>query len=159
MDQKKPRVVSNGEDDVYIAWQDGRSTMMGNEGMMSIPGVYAQKVNLGPSFVNDEIIKPVDVLCNYPNPFNPETTIVFNLTAENAENAELIIYNLKGQKVKDLSPSLCHAEFVEVRGQNKYSVTWNGTDENKQPVSSGIYFYNLKVGKKSLATKKCLLLK
>ncbi len=158
MDQKYPSVVSNGEDDVYIAWQDGRSTIFGDEVLMSIPGVYAQKVSLEPSFANDEIIKPIDVLCNYPNPFNPETTISF-FTAEDAENAELVIYNIKGQKVKIISPSLCHPEFIEGRGQNKYSVTWNGTDENNKPVGSGVYFYNLKIGNKSLATKKCLLLK
>ena len=92
---------------------------------------------------------------NYPNPFNPSTTIYF--TAENAESAELVIYNLKGQKVKTLdlesvSPSPFFADGVG------YSIIWNGTDENSRPVSSGIYFYKLKVNDKIIATKKCLLL-
>jgi hypothetical protein len=39
------------------------------------------------------------------------------------------------------------------------SVTWNGTDKNNKPVSSGIYFYKLKVNGKTEAVKKCLLLK
>ena len=95
---------------------------------------------------------------NYPNPFNPTTTITFNLATKDEKNAELVIYNLKGQKVKDLSPSLCHPEFIEGRGQNKYSVTWNGTDQNKQPVSSGIYLYKLKIGSYQ-KVKKMLLLK
>ncbi len=151
LDHNFPRVVSNEEDDVYIAWQDGRSTLMGNEGLVSIPGIYAQKVNLGPSFANDEIIKPIDVLCNYPNPFNPETTIVFNLTAKNAENAELVIYNIKGQKVKQLKIENLKLKINEV--------VWDGTDENNRLVGSGVFFYELKVGDKSIATKKCLLLK
>ncbi len=150
MDQKKPRVVSNGEDDVYIAWQDGRSTIMGYEGLMSIPGVYAQKVNLGPSFVIDEILKPTDALCNYPNPFNPETTIRFT-TQNTKKNTELIIYNLKGQKVKTL--------VNEVLPAGEHSVVWNGKDENNRSVASGVYFYKMKVDDKTIATKKCLLLK
>ncbi|NQV18284.1 MAG: hypothetical protein HQ534_07075 [Armatimonadetes bacterium] len=99
---------------------------------------------------------------NYPNPFNPETTISFSLNTENtslhnatawqAEDTELIIYNLKGQKIKTLYPfpngSLGTREVV-----------WNGTDENNQPVSSGIYFYQLKIGNQYSETKRMLLLK
>ncbi|MCK4696647.1 MAG: hypothetical protein KAT74_12835, partial [Candidatus Cloacimonetes bacterium] len=60
--------------------------------------------------VNDCQLSIVDFqLYNYPNPFNPITTISFSLTAKDAKSAKLEIYNLKGQKVKDLSPSLCHA--------------------------------------------------
>ncbi len=116
-------------------------------------------IRLGPeiSIANNTIAKSlISNLSNYPNPFNPTTTISFNLTAE---NAELIIYNIKGQKVKDLSPSLCHPERVEGRGETKYSVIWDGTDENNQPVSSGIYFYKLNINGKSESVKKCLLLK
>jgi hypothetical protein len=103
-------------------------------------------------------------LTNYPNPFNPETTISFNLTAEDvglrsttpgqAKDVEIIIYNIKGQKVKQL--------FSGSAGQlsaGNYSVIWNGTDENNQPVTSGIYFYQLKVGEKISETKRMLLLK
>jgi flagellar hook assembly protein FlgD len=101
---------------------------------------------------NISILKPNNILYqNYPNPFNPETTIVFNLTAEDAENAELVIYNLKGQKVKTL--------VNEVLPAGEHSVVWDGKNTNNKAVASGIYFYNLKVGNKSLATKKCLLLK
>ena len=96
-------------------------------------------------------------LSNYPNPFNPTTTISFSLTTEIPVHSELIIYNLKGQKVKDLSPSLCHPEFIEGRGGTKHSVTWNGTDQNNQPVASGIYFYKLKSGDFELSRKMLLL--
>ncbi len=97
-------------------------------------------------------------LTNYPNPFNPSTTIFFNLTTEFTEDTELSIYNIKGQKVKDLSPSLCHAELVEARGENSYSVTWNGTDQDNKPVSSGVYFYKLKSNTFEM-NRKMLLLK
>ncbi len=97
-------------------------------------------------------------LTNYPNPFNPSTTISFSLITEINENTELVIYNLKGQKVKDLSPSLCHAEPVEVRGEKKYNAVWNGTDDNNISVSSGIYLYKLESGNYS-STKKMIMLK
>ena len=97
-------------------------------------------------------------LTNYPNPFNPETTISFS-TAEDAENTELTIYNLKGQKIKVLSPSLCHPEFIEGRGGRQSSITWNGTNSNNQPVSSGIYFYKLRINSKNVAARKMILLK
>ena len=86
----------------------------------------------------------------YPNPFNPTTTISFNLTAENAENAELEIYNLKGQKVKTLVNEKLNA--------GQHSVSWSGNDENGRSVSSGIYFYKLKAGDFE-QTKKMMLLK
>ena len=109
---------------------------------------------------------------NYPNPFNPSTTISFSLTTEIMEDTELIIYNLKGQKVKVftfpngslgtseqvLSPSLCHPEFIEGRGETKYSVIWDGDNQTGNPVSSGIYLYRLKAGDVDVS-RKCLLLR
>ena len=96
-------------------------------------------------------------LQNCPNPFNPSTTISFELNTETSENTELMIYNLKGQQIKNLSPSLCHPELIEGRG-NKYSITWNGTDNSGKPVSSGIYFYKLKSGNFE-HTKRMILMK
>jgi hypothetical protein len=87
---------------------------------------------------------------NYPNPFNPETTIRFT-TRNTKKNTELVIFNIKGQKVKTL--------VNEVLPVGEHSVVWDGKNTNNKAVASGIYLYNLKVGNKSLATKKCLLLK
>jgi len=89
----------------------------------------------------------------YPNPFNPSTTISYNLTSELSETAELVVYNLKGQKIKTF-PIILN----EVEGEGKNNVVWNGTNDSNQPVSSGIYFAKLKAGKKVL-TKKLMLLK
>ncbi len=90
-------------------------------------------------------------LTNYPNPFNPSTTISFNLTAglreTTPEQAEMIIYNLKGQQIRKYSIF-----------NNQFSIVWDGTDENNQLESSGIYFYKLKAGDFS-QTRKMILLK
>ena len=86
---------------------------------------------------------------NCPNPFNPETTIQFS-TTEHTENTELIIYNIKGQKVKTL--------YSGIAEEGKHTVTWNGKDEIGKDVTSGIYFYKLNSSGKT-AVKKMLLLK
>jgi hypothetical protein len=101
---------------------------------------------------DNDIIEPTmcELYQNYPNPFNPETTIQF--TTQNTEkNTELVIYNLKGQKVKTL--------INEVLPAGEHSVVWDGKNTNNKAVATGIYFYNLKVDDKIIAAKKCLLLK
>ncbi len=94
----------------------------------------------------NDIVHP-ELLSNYPNPFNPITTIFFNLTAEDTEDAEILIYNIKGQKIRQYS-------IFNLQS----SIIWDGTDENNQPVSSGIYFYQLKSGNYE-KTRKMLLMK
>ncbi len=74
---------------------------------------------------------------NYPNPFNPTTTISFS-TAESTEDTELIIYNLKGQKVKQFVNSQLSA--------GQHFVIWDGKNDKGKSVTSGIYFYKLKAG-------------
>jgi len=89
------------------------------------------------------------MLSNYPNPFNPSTTIEFSL--KNDSVVELLIFNIKGQEIK----TLANNEFT----QGSHSVVWNGDNENGKLVSSGVYHYKLNVNGKTKAVKKCLLLK
>ena len=118
---------------------------------------------------NDVIPQSEYKLSNYPNPFNPTTTIYFETTNLH-EFAQIAICNIKGQIVKKLSPSLCHpachdgvgnvgGSGVEGRGGNNYSIVWNGSDNNNKPVSSGIYFYQLEIDGKVEAKSKMMLLK
>ena len=80
---------------------------------------------------------------NYPNPFNPTTNIQYSF--EQATPAIITVYNTMGQKVKKLVDTFHQA--------GEYSVTWNGTDENNNPVSSGIYFCQLKTNEQFLQLK------
>lgn len=92
---------------------------------------------------------PVTVLYqNYPNPFNPETTIKFSLNKDS--KVALDVYNLKGQKVKQLTN--------QPYKSGTHTLHWNGTDANDKPVASGIYFYKLTSGNKT-KTQKMMLLK
>ncbi|MCD4818583.1 MAG: T9SS type A sorting domain-containing protein [Candidatus Cloacimonetes bacterium] len=104
------------------------------------------------TFSDDSIISNKSIVLhgNYPNPFNPVTTISFELTIDNTENTEISIYNMKGQRIKKL-------EIRDLKlGINK--VIWDGTDGNNNQVSSGIFFYKLKSGKFT-ATRKMILMK
>lgn len=84
---------------------------------------------------------------NYPNPFNPETSISFYLSHN--DNIQLSIYNIKGQKVKDL--------FVGQKQAGKHSIVWDGKDNTNKPVSSGIYLYKLNTRHGSVQRKMTLI--
>jgi len=85
---------------------------------------------------------------NYPNPFNPETTIRYSVKETSPVTIE--VYNLKGQLIRTL--------VNEVKTAGNYSVVWNGRDSHNQPVSSGVYFYKMNAGKYS-STKKMIMMK
>lgn len=88
-------------------------------------------------------------ITNYPNPFNPYTTIKLDLAEPG--KIELIIYNFKGQKVKTLLDAYS--------SQGHFEIIWRGVDDNKKSVASGNYFIKLKVNGKEKAVSKCILLK
>ncbi len=93
----------------------------------------------GSTSSDENIVQPVykaELKNNYPNPFNPTTTISFSIP--NDSNVELSIFNIKGQKVKTLVNEMLPA--------GEHSIIWNGRDSNGNRVSSGMYFYKLKAG-------------
>ncbi|MDO9578415.1 MAG: lamin tail domain-containing protein [Candidatus Cloacimonadales bacterium] len=101
---------------------------------------------------NNLVNAQTELIGNYPNPFNPTTTISFQVNTETTENTELMIYNLKGQKVKMFTfpnGSL---------GTSEQHVVWDGKDESGKSTASGLYFYKMNCGKYS-ETRKMLLLK
>lgn len=99
---------------------------------------------------NDDNVTPVYALDakNYPNPFNPETTIAFSVPK--AGPASLKIYNTKGQLVRTL--------VNDAREAGNHSVVWNGMDNQGNSVSSGLYFYRLSSDGNTV-TRKMLLAK
>ncbi|MCB0278339.1 MAG: T9SS type A sorting domain-containing protein, partial [Calditrichaeota bacterium] len=93
--------------------------------------------------------KTFALLGNYPNPFNPTTTIRYNL-AENT-HVQINIYNVLGQKVRSL------LNRFQLAG-SKYDIIWDGLDDAGKSVSSGVYFYQL-VTPQFRETKRMLLVK
>lgn len=85
---------------------------------------------------------------NYPNPFNPTTTIAYEITSPGLVQVD--IYNVRGQCIR-------HLEDTEhVAGE--YTVVWNGRDDSNRELPSGTYFYQLKVNDYT-SSKKALLVK
>ncbi len=85
---------------------------------------------------------------NFPNPFNPTTTIKFALSS--AENVHLSVYDLSGRTVTTLVNGPMAADHHEI--------VWNGKDDNGNRVASGVYFYKLTAGDFN-ATDKMVMLK
>jgi hypothetical protein len=84
---------------------------------------------------------------NFPNPFNPTTTINYNILESG--NVRLTIFNLLGQQVKTLVESFQSA--------GEYSIIWNAMDDKNNPVGSGMYFYSLESNNKSFQKKMVLI--
>lgn len=100
--------------------------------------------------IDDPVIPSLKLttLTNYPNPFNPETTISF--IAPQAGTTKLSVFNIKGQRVNMLYNGLL--------SKGHHSIVWNGLDERGTAVSSGIYFVRVEMNGIS-QTHKMILMK
>jgi hypothetical protein len=84
---------------------------------------------------------------NYPNPFNPSTTIQYSLPR--SVNVNISIYNLLGHTIKVLENKFQHAGFHQVH--------WDGSDKHGRPVTSGIYICHIQAGEFSRSLKLMLI--
>ena len=82
-----------------------------------------------------------------PNPFNPKTTISFVVNHDNL--AQLNVYNIRGEKVR----TLIHGRLTA----DTYDITWDGTDDAGQTLSSGQYFARLRIGAEVMQVRKMML--
>jgi len=118
--------------------------------------VYGSGIDIGcyesPGYtgVEDDVVTAIDTwqLSNYPNPFNPSTTISYSLPENSSVRVD--IYNIKGQLVKTLVNQTMLA--------GTHSVVWDGKDDNGSVVSSGVYFTRIFSNGKS-HTSKMLMMK
>jgi len=103
---------------------------------------------------DDATVKPLvtGLIGNYPNPFNPYTSIRYQVSGIRPENVEINVYNVRGQKVRTL---LDGSRGFEA---GIHSVDWDGRDDNGNQMSSGIYFYRMTAGD-FRETRRMLLLK
>ena len=99
---------------------------------------------------SDDNVNPVitELRGNYPNPFNPTTTIAYSV--KESGPVQIDIYNLSGQKVRTLVNSNMSA--------GNHTVVWNGKDSSSRSVGSGVYFFKMQAGKYT-STKKMIMMK
>jgi hypothetical protein len=118
-------------------------------------GIYEYNVTVGNNSTEIALISPT--LSNYPNPFRPaaagsrSASTTINFALPQAGLAEIIIYNLKGQKIKTL--------LSEQQPAGEHSVSWDGKNSVGQAVASGVYLYQLQVDGQSVARQKMMLVK
>ena len=144
MNQYEPHVVPIDGYYALAIWRDARSS-----GKTEISGMYAQKIWTGAPGTDDEDVPAtVSLEQNWPNPFNPETTIAFSLL--NPGDVRLDIYNIRGQKVKTL--------VNEQLTAGRHAFVWHGTDDNGNDMGSGIYLYRLS-SDNQVRTRRMILLK
>ena len=86
---------------------------------------------------------------NYPNPFNPSTTLRFDLPE--VSDATVTIYNMLGQRVRTFNMNDTPAGY--------HSVKWNATNDYGDPVGAGVYLYQLRADHQFVKTRKMVLLK
>jgi len=138
----------NGTQDVAIiryGIEENNLTVLYNDGT----GNFLEEPQVGISNFEYQISNVK--LKNYPNPFNPLTTISYDLPV-NISNPVIEIFNIKGEKVREfpiITPSPAHS----------LSITWDGTDNYQNQVSSGVYLYRLKSDDYVSETKRMLLIK
>ncbi len=101
------------------------------------------------SITDDSLVPtPVSLIGNYPNPFNPSTTIHF--TSDGLNPTEIVIYDLKGRKLRTL--------INATRSAGEHTIVFNGLDESGAHLATGIYFYRMRSGAYS-NTRKMILMK
>ncbi len=116
--------------------------------------VFAQGIaNLEQVLTEMQPVARPRLLANYPNPFNPETWIPYQLAVP--ADVEVSIYALDGRLVRTLALGHQAAGRYESKARAAY---WDGRNEHGERVASGIYFYTLRAGDFS-ATQKMLIRK
>ena len=143
-------IVPAGVYFVTAVFEDYPGGGSGSGGWAVLPN---QNTIIGFSFQypsNEDELAPVNVTAlngNYPNPFNPETTISYDL--KDAASVRLKVYNIKGQLVRNL----VHAE----QAAGCYRIVFDGRDDRGKSLASGIYLYRLTAGRYS-STRKMILM-
>lgn len=137
-----------------------RFRLLGNDpGFVSIyqPSVVDanDRINELPdaSFAIQAIPKQTLLLPNYPNPFNPETWIPYQLSSDS--DVSIDIYNLNGQLIRSLKLGYKQAGFYINKENAAY---WDGKNESGEPISSGVYFYTIRTGD-FVSTRKMTILR
>ena len=126
------------------------------ENMLEIAQYIEDSLEVAVEDENLQLYETDIQLQNYPNPMKSSTTISFSLHRRDTKNAEIKIYNIKGQLIKTLE---CINRVNAKDTNSLHSIFWDGKDKNNKPVSSGIYFYRLETENYQSSVKKLLLLR
>jgi len=114
------------------------------EGQPNLDSVTVTTLNLLKALVPESQSKQTQLLPNYPNPFNPETWIPFQLADTDQDKpVAIIIYDVVGNLIRTIEMGRLKAGRYLHPGRSAY---WDGSADSGELVSSGLYFYSLQVG-------------
>jgi len=135
--------IIDENDNSIVVWGDSRGEFM----PASDPSIYVQKIDLSTVPVAEDDIPGGNLLnvSNYPNPFTRSTTLKCDLP-RSAEDAEIVIYNIKGQKVRSLPAT-------------SNEVQWDCRNQAGNIAGSGVYFYVLQGKNIKSETGKMIMLR
>ncbi len=135
---------------ITLAWTEYDGSIEFQKGISNLEKIYQSLVSEKPTEIP---AKKTELFANFPNPFNPETWIPYQLA--DPSDVTLTIHSATGTVVRIL-PLGHQSEGVYKTRQR--AAHWDGKNEVGEPVASGIYFYTLTAGKFN-ATRKMLILK
>ena len=154
--QKVDAVVERGETGSFRCHafsKDGKTMAVGdNNGTVHIYKWTGGSALAAPA-KETELSPPTALLSNYPNPFNPETWIPYQLS--DPAEVTVSIYSVDGKLVRTLELGQMPAGVYSDKGRAAY---WDGQNEQGEPVASGVYFYTLTAGEFK-ATRKMVIRK
>jgi ligand-binding sensor domain-containing protein len=149
--------LQNGAGEIYTSQEIGLPTLAIDELAVDsndrlwigtyCSGVYCYEISM--TSHNDNMVITNSGLqhSNYPNPFNPSTTISFSLAE--ASEVEVSVYDIRGRKVIELMNGY--------QSGGNYNLRWDGTDIGDKAVASGIYFYMIRIGQERASGKMILM--
>ena len=135
-------IESKGLDKAFKAKQEAAEYFQAN----LAPGLKKLQHYYEPDAAEKTILAEYKLYQNFPNPFNPETTIRYSIREDSY--VEINIFNIKGELINKLVDSQQKA--------GSHNIIWNGCDKKGKRVSSGIYYYQVKAG--SFETTKKMVL-
>ena len=146
-------LASSSSDGTILLWELRLVTSWGNIKRTAGTGSTKQTRDLSPAAADILILTETELLPNYPNPFNPETWIPYQLAE--AADVTLTIYATDGQLIRMLTFGRQSAGTYHSKNQAAY---WDGKNELGEPAASGVYFYTLTAGNFT-ATRRMLIRK
>ena len=127
----------------------GQLILSGNPNTVYLDNIYFYDSSYVGIFDDENVNLDFVLANNYPNPFNPSTSINFSMNKPGF--VSLKVFDSKGQLVKTL--------VNEYKSENSYKLNWNATNDNELSVATGVYFYRLAVDNKIIDTKSMILMK
>jgi hypothetical protein len=117
---------------VDILWRESRDPFKNDQDTMAV--LYANiPYSMITSVENEPLPAQFEILANYPNPFNPSTTVTFDVARRGA--VSLVVYDVLGREVRTLVNDVLESGLHEVR--------WDGRNDGALPATSGVYIARL----------------